>query len=115
LDLLEQLDHDPRLGSYHCCRRRRLTTTSPRGRREEAAAAYRKALTLVDAAGERRFCNIDCMRCSASPTPHNRARIAVASVATKFSTPKMPVLLICVSMLLLAVAFIRMLTLPLRL
>jgi hypothetical protein len=37
-----------------------------------------------------------------------------ASVATKFSTPKMRVLLICVSMLLLAVAFIRMLTLPLR-
>jgi hypothetical protein len=36
-----------------------------------------------------------------------------ASVATKFSTPKMRVLLICVSMLL-AVAFIRMLTLPLR-
>jgi hypothetical protein len=38
-----------------------------------------------------------------------------ASVATKFSTPKMRVLLICVSMLLLAVTLIRMLTLPLRL
>jgi hypothetical protein len=38
-----------------------------------------------------------------------------ASVATRFSTPKIQVVLICLSMLLLAAALIRMLTLPLRL
>ena len=38
-----------------------------------------------------------------------------ASVDTRFSTPKIQVVLICLSMLLLAAALIRMLTLPLRL
>ena len=38
-----------------------------------------------------------------------------ASVATRFSTPKIQVVLICLSMLLLAAALIRRLTLPLRL
>ncbi len=38
-----------------------------------------------------------------------------ASVTTRFSTPKIQVVLICLSMLLLAAALIRMLTLPLRL
>jgi RNA polymerase sigma-70 factor (ECF subfamily) len=55
LDLLEQLDRDPRLSSYHLLPAAQADLLRRAGRREEAAAAYRRALTLVGAAGERRF------------------------------------------------------------
>jgi RNA polymerase sigma-70 factor (ECF subfamily) len=55
LDLLDQLDHDPHLSSYHLLPAAQADLLRRADRREEAATAYRKALTLVETAGERRF------------------------------------------------------------
>lgn len=55
LDVLRELDHDPRLSSYHLLPAAQADLLRRAGRPEEAAAAYRKALTLVETAGERRF------------------------------------------------------------
>jgi RNA polymerase sigma-70 factor (ECF subfamily) len=55
LDLLHQLNHDPRLSSYHLLPAAQADLLRRAGRPEEAAAAYRQALTLVETAGERRF------------------------------------------------------------